>query len=36
LENRRRGPISLDGLKDAKTYLSTEENFPEAQVRFPR
>jgi hypothetical protein len=36
LENRRRRPIPFDSLKNAKADLSTEENFPEAQLRFSR
>jgi hypothetical protein len=34
LENRRRRPISFDGLKNAKANLSTKEDTPKAQLRF--
>jgi len=34
LENRRRRPISVDSLKNAKADLSTKEDTPKAQPRF--
>jgi hypothetical protein len=34
LENRRRRPVSFDGLKNAKANLSTKEDSPKAQLRF--
>jgi hypothetical protein len=34
LENRRRRPLSLDSLKNAKADLSTKEDSPKAQLRF--
>lgn len=30
LENRRRGPFSVGGLKDAKAYVSTKEDSSKA------
>ncbi len=34
LENRRRRPISVDSLRDAKTDLPAKEDSPEAQPGF--
>jgi hypothetical protein len=34
LENRRRRPIALDSLKNAKADLSTKEDSPKAKLRF--